>query len=297
MSLENLTGVIPPIVTPFTADGEVDEKAFRNVIRFNLKKKVHGVCLGGSSGEGHTMSQDEFVRLMEICVEEVNGAVPVVAGIIVNSTRDAISRAQAISHLPIAALQITPVHYIFKPTEEATYQHFKSLTEAVDTPVIIYNVVPWNYLSPSQLIRLMTELPGVQGVKQSQGDLKLTADLLLGAPAGAKIYTAVDALLYPSFALGSHGTIAANPAAIPGVCVSLWNAVQAGDHAKALEIHKAMLGFWNAIFSDNLPANIKTSITLQGCEAGLPRAPMPASSAEQVANIRRELDKVLQYDN
>lgn len=295
MGLE-LSGVIPPLVTPFTANGDIDEAAFRKVIRFNLDKKVHGLCPGGSSGEGHTLTIEEFKRLMEITAEEVSGAVPIVAGIISNSTRDAINRAKAISHLPIAALQVTPVHYLFKPDEDATFRHFKALTEAVDIPVIIYNVVPWNYLNPAQMIRLMKDLPGVQGIKQSQGDLKLMADLLLGVPKGCKVFSAVDALLYSSFALGAHGTIAATPAALPGVCVALWNAVQAGDHVKALEMHKSMLAFWNAIVADNLPANLKTSITLQGCNAGLPRAPMPPTSDAQLARIRSALDDVLRFE-
>lgn len=295
MSLD-LAGVIPPLVTPFTAEGEIDEAALRSVVRFNLGKGVHGVCPGGSSGEGHTLTLDEFVRVMEVTTEAVNGAVPIVAGIISNSTRDAINRAKAIAHLPIAALQVTPVHYLFKPDEDATFRHFKALTEAVAPPVIIYNVIPWNYCTPAQLIRLMTELPGVQGVKQSQGDLKLMADLLLGVPEGCKIYSAIDALLYSSFALGAHGTIAATPAAIPGVCVALWNTVQAGDHAKAFEMHKAMLAYWNAIVADNLPANIKTSITLQGCDAGHPRAPMPPSSDAQLARIKTTLETVLRFE-
>lgn len=296
MNLDNINGIIPPIVTPFTADGEIDEAAFRNIVKFNLDKKVHGVCVGGSSGEGHTLSVEEFARLMEITVEEVDGRIPVLAGIIANSTRDAIRRAEAISHLSVQGLQVTPVHYVFKPDEEATFAHFKALTEATDVPVIIYNVVPWNYLSPALLIRLMKELPGVQGVKQSAGDLKLMADLMLGIPEGCKIYTAVDALLYPSFALGCHGTIAANPAAVPGVCIALWNAVQRGDHERAKEIHEALLRFWNAIFADNLPANIKTVISLQGTEAGLPRMPMPQTSAAQLENIKRELKNVLKYE-
>ncbi|KAA2212981.1 dihydrodipicolinate synthase family protein [Teichococcus oryzae] len=295
MKLE-LSGVIPPLVTPFTADGEINEAAFRAVIRFNLSKGVHGVCPGGSSGEGHTLTLEEFVRIMEITAEEVDGAVPIVAGIISNSTRDAINRAKAIAHLPVAALQVTPVHYLFKPDEAATFRHFKALTEAVDIPVIIYNVVPWNYCTPAQLIRLMSELPGVMGVKQSQGDLKLMADLLLGVPEGCKIYSAIDALLYSSFALGAHGTIAATPAAIPGVCVALWNTVQAGDHLRAFEMHKAMLAFWNAIATDNLPANIKTALTLQGCDAGLPRAPMPPTEEARLSTIRRTLDAVLKYE-
>jgi 4-hydroxy-tetrahydrodipicolinate synthase len=293
----DLTGIIPPIVTPFTADGEVDEQAFRGVVRFMLKKKVHGICVGGSSGEGHTYSAEEFKRLNEIACEEVKGVIPVVAGIIVNSTRDAIARAASIAHLPIAGLQVTPVHYVFKPDEDATYKHFKALSESTRFPVIIYNVVPWNYLSPALLVRIMRDMPGVIGVKQSAGDLKLMADLLINLPEGKKVYSAVDALLYPSFALGAHGTIAANPAAVPGVCVSLWNAVQAGDHKKAKEIHEALLRFWNTIAFDNLPANIKYSLSLQGCSTGLPRMPMPATTPEQAANIAREMDRVLRYDN
>jgi len=296
MNLENVNGIIPPIVTPFTADGEIDEAAFRNIVKFNLDKKVHGVCVGGSSGEGHTLTVEEFTRLMEITVEEVNGRIPVLAGIIANSTRDAVRRAKAISHLSVQALQVTPVHYVFKPDDEATFAHFKALTEATNVPVIIYNVVPWNYLSPSLLIRLMKELPGVQGVKQSAGDLKLMADLMLGIPEGCKIYTAVDALLYPSFALGCHGTIAANPAAVPGVCIALWNAVQRDDHHRAREIHEALLRFWNTIYADNLPANIKTAIALQGTQAGLPRMPMPETTATQLENIKRELKNVLKYE-
>ncbi len=293
----DLIGIIPPIVTPFTSDGEVDEQAFRGVVRFMVKKKVHGICVGGSSGEGHTYSAAEFKRLNEIACEEVNGAIPVVAGIIVNSTRDAIARAASIAHLPIAGLQVTPVHYVFKPDEEATYKHFKALSESTKFPVIIYNVVPWNYLSPALLVRIMSDMPGVMGVKQSAGDLKLMADLLINLPKGKKVYSAVDALLYPSFALGAHGTIAANPAAVPGVCINLWNAVQAGDHKKAKEIHEALLRFWNTIAFDNLPANIKFALSLQGCPTGLPRMPMPATTPEQAANIRREMDHVLRYDN
>jgi 4-hydroxy-tetrahydrodipicolinate synthase len=293
----DLTGIIPPIVTPFTADGEVDEQAFRGVVRFMVKKKVHGICVGGSSGEGHTYSAEEFKRLNEIAVEEVKGAIPVIAGIIVNSTRDAIARARSIAHLPMAGLQVTPVHYVFKPDEDATYKHFKALTESTKFPVIIYNVVPWNYLSPALLVRIMKDMPGVIGVKQSAGDLKLMADLLINLPAGKKVYSAVDALLYPSFALGAHGAIAANPAAVPGVCVNLWNAVQAGDHVKAKQIHESLLRFWNSISADNLPANIKHALSLQGCATGLPRMPMPATTEQQAANIRRELDQVLQFDN
>jgi 4-hydroxy-tetrahydrodipicolinate synthase len=291
-----LKGVIPPVTTPFTADGDIDERAFRKQVRFLLGQGVHGVCVGGSTGEGHTLAIDEFRQLMTACAEEVNGKVPLVAGIISNSTRDAIARARVIEDLDVAALQITPVHYLFKPDDEATVRHFATLTERVKQPVVIYNVVPWNYLSPALLIRIMNELPGVIGVKQSAGDLKLMADLLLDVPAGKSVLTAVDALLYPSFVLGAHGTIAANPAAVPGACVALWDAVQRGDHGRALELHKRLLRFWNTIVGDNLPACVKYALRLQGCDTGLPRQPMPPASERQMAAIAPALRHLLELE-
>ncbi|GJD53916.1 4-hydroxy-tetrahydrodipicolinate synthase [Methylobacterium crusticola] len=291
-----IAGIIPPLTTPFDQDGEIDEKAFRRQVKFFLDKGVHGVCVGGSTGEGHTLTTDEFRRLIEVCAEELGGKVPLIAGIIANSTREAIARARAIEAVDVAALQITPVHYVFKPDEDATYGHFKTLSESVKQPVIIYNVVPWNYLSPALLLRIMRELPGVVGVKQSAGDLKLMADLLLDVPAGKVVLTAVDALLYPSFALGAHGTIAANPAAAPGACVALWDAVQRGDHAAALEIHKRLLRFWNTIVGDNLPACVKHALALQGCEAGVPRQPMPVATARQKEAIAPALKHLLEVE-
>ncbi|YBV94774.1 dihydrodipicolinate synthase family protein (plasmid) [Phyllobacteriaceae bacterium JZ32] len=291
-----LEGIIPPLVTPFKADESIDEAALRENVRFMLRKKVHGICLGGSTGEGHTLSTAELARSIEIASEEVNGRIPIVAGIIANSTRDAAEKAKAVAKFDVAALQITPVHYVFKPDEDATYAHFERLTRETDIPIIIYNVVPWNYLSPKLLVRIMTGLPGVIGVKQSAGDLKLMADLLITAPKDKVIFTAVDALLYPSFAIGAQGTIAANPAAVPGVCVTLWNAVKAGDHTKAQEIHKALLRFWNTIYADNLPANVKYCLAQQGVASGLPRMPMPVTSATQAAAIDQELKAVLRWD-
>src|SRR6266853_5898386 len=109
-----LQGIIPPIVTPFDEAGRIDEATFRNVIRFTIGKGVHGICVGGSTGEGHTYTTEEFVRLMEIAAEEASGRTPLLAGIITNSTKNAVDRAKAIAHLNVAALQITPVHYLFK---------------------------------------------------------------------------------------------------------------------------------------------------------------------------------------
>lgn len=127
------------------------------------------------------------------------------------------------------------------------------------------------------------------GVKQSAGDLKQVADLLHLCGDRGLIMSAVDALMYPSFALKAHGAIAAILTAAPAMCVQLWDAVQAGDHATGLDLHHKLLTIWNAIMGDNLPANVKTAMRLQGRDGGIPRAPMPASSDAQVAAIAKAL--------
>jgi 4-hydroxy-tetrahydrodipicolinate synthase len=282
-------GIVPPMTTPFDAAGELDERAVRAQVRWLLDAGVHGLAAGGSTGEGHTLDQDELRRLVAAVAEEAAGRVPVIAGIIVDSTRDAIRRGRAVADLGVAALQVTPVHYLFRPDDAAMLEHFRVIAEATGLPIIIYNVVPWSYLSPALLCRIMAEVPGVLGVKQSAGDLKLLADLLLAARPGNRIFSAVDALLYPSFALGAHGAIAAILSAAPHACVRLWDAVQRDDHARALDLHRRLLVLWNALVADNLPACTKYAQALQGVPPGQPRAPMPPASAAQQQAIRAAL--------
>jgi 4-hydroxy-tetrahydrodipicolinate synthase len=238
---EALSGIIPPMTTPFDGAGELDEGAIRAQVRWLIEAGVHGLAAGGSTGEGHALDQDELRRLVATVADEAAGRIPVIAGIIVDSTRDAIRRGRTLDGLGLAALQVTPVHYLFRPDDAAMQGHFRAIAEATGLPILIYNVVPWSYLSPQLLVRILREVPGVIGVKQSAGDLKLLADLLISAPSGKRIFSAVDALLYPSFTLGAHGSIAAILTAAPHACVQLWDAVQAGDHRLALDLHRRLL--------------------------------------------------------
>jgi 4-hydroxy-tetrahydrodipicolinate synthase len=282
-------GILPPMTTPFTADEEIDEKALRAQARFMIEQGVHGIVSGGSAGEGYALSTDELRRICAVTCEEVGDRMPVIAGIIVNSTRQAVERAKAVADLGVSALQITPVHYIYKPDEEATFRHFERVAGDVGLPIIVYNVVPWNYIAPALLLRMMREIPAVIGVKQSASDVKTMADLIIGARPADRIYAAIDALLYPTFALGAHGAISQILAAVPGPCVELWNLVQAGDHVAARALHEKLLRLWNTIYADNRVAVTKYVQSLQGCPGGRPRAPMPEASAAQKAAVRQPL--------
>jgi 4-hydroxy-tetrahydrodipicolinate synthase len=287
---DHIFGIVPPMTTPFRPDDTLDEGALRAETRYLVETaRVHGLAVGGSTGEGHTLTLDEVCRATAIVVEEVRGRVPVITGIITDSTASAIERGRAVRDLGVAALQVTPVHYLFRPDDDAMLRHFDALARGTGLPILIYNVVPWSYLSPQLLARILTSVDGVVGVKQSAGDLKLLADLLLLVGDRARIMTAVDALLYPSFSLGAHGAIAAILTAVPGLCVELWDAVQGGDPKQAVALHRKLLPVWNAIAHDNLPANVKYCQELQGRRAGVPRAPMPATSDRQAEPIRQAL--------
>jgi len=289
--LENIPrGSIPPMTSPFDAEGELMLDQVAAQMRFFLQGRADGIAVGGSTGEGQTIDPEEFRDLCTAAVEASNG-VPIIGGVIVDSTRDAVRRGKLVRDLKLAALQVTPVHYLFRPNDDSMVDHFRRIVDETGYPVIIYNVVPWTYLSPKLLARIMEEVPMVVGVKQSANDMKLLADLLTLSP-DKLIYTALDGLLYPSYALGACGAIAAILAAVPNACADIWDAVHAGDNVKALERHNQVLGVWNAILADNLPACTRYAQQLQGVPVSYPRAPMPQPSEIQKEAIRAALVNV-----
>ncbi|HEX2891021.1 dihydrodipicolinate synthase family protein [Vineibacter terrae] len=291
-----IRGIIPPLVTPFADDETIDEAALRLQVRHMMSCGVHGIVVGGSAGEGFTLTLDELRRIVAVTAEEVNGSLPLIPGIIVNSTREAVLRAKALADLGVDALQITPPHYIFRTDDDAMLQHFRDIHAEVGLPILIYNVVPWNYLSPALLLRIMREVPGVIGVKQSAGDLKLLSELVTAARADERILGAIDALVYPCLAVGAHGMISQILAALPRPCVRMWDLVEQGNHREALDLHKRMLQVWNAISSDNRVAVTKYTLSLQGVPTGRTRRPLTPASERQKAAVRAVIKLVLNDD-
>ena len=191
-----------------------------------------------------------------------------------DSTRQAIRSIKAVEGLGVDAIQLTPVNYLFRPDDEMMIEHFRVIHEETGMPLIIYNVVHWCYLSPELAVRLMNEVPGVMGIKQSAGDLKLFADLMINAPKDRRIYSAVDALMYPSFCLGTPGVIATGYAIGYGAArllgldtrdsrtmaleVGLQNGGMATGlpfnvlHSPAAALAAAIFGPWSAMTSSSL---------------------------------------------
>ena len=287
--MTELRGVISPFTTPFTETGEINLDLVKPQVDWLIDNGVHGLAAGGSTGEGHALGRDEYRALMEETAKAVDGRVPLVAGIIANSTAEVAARGHLVKDLGVAALQVTPPSYLFRPDDDAMVEHFRAVHADCDVPILIYNVVPWCYLSPDLLLRIMDEVPGVWGVKQSAGDMKLFADLLRRAKPQNIIFSAVDALLYPSYMLGAVGSIAAILTAAPDPSRRLWDAARAGDHETARDLHERLMPVWDAVGVDNMPSLVKYAQSLQGVPAGLARAPTSPAREGQKEAVRAAL--------
>ena len=287
--MSKLKGIIAPFTTPFSLDGSIDLSLVKPQVDWLIKNGVHGLAAGGSTGEGHVLNRDEYISLMEKTSEALASRVPLVAGIIANSTDEVIARGKSVKALNVAALQITPPSYLFRPDDDAMVKHFQEIHEECQIPILIYNVVPWCYLSPDLLLRIMDEVPGVLGVKQSAGDMKLFADLIRRAKPENMIFSAVDALLYLSYQLGAPGSIAAILTAAPGPSVKLWNAVIEQDWTKARDLHERLMPLWDAIGLDNMPSLCKYAQKLQGLETGFARRPTSPATEKQKEVVKSAL--------
>ncbi len=287
--MTKLKGVISPFTTPFSEEGSINFSLIKPQVDWLIDNGVHGLAAGGSTGEGHALTRKEYISLIEKTVEAVDDRIPLVAGIIANSTSEVIKRGVSIKKFNIEALQITPPSYLFKPDDDAMVYHFKEIYEECGLPILIYNVVPWCYLSPDLLLRIMDEVPGVLGVKQSAGDMKLFADLIRRANPKNMIFSAVDALLLSSYQLGAPGSIAAILTAAPKSSVQLWNASVEKDWESALDLHQKLMPLWDAIGLDNMPSLCKYAQKLQGVDTGFARRPTSPATAKQKENIKLAL--------
>lgn len=279
-------GIIPPMVTPFRADEELDEEGFRREVAFHLGAGVHGLSIGGSTGEGAMMRDDELKRAWTAAKQEIKGRVPLIAGIIRDSTRDAVTCGLIAREVGVDALMVTPVHY-FKPTDDGMYEFYATLARRTGLPIIIYNVVPINPVSPELLCRLV-EIEEIAGIKQSGGDLHALAEMVRLVGQEAVVMSAIDDLLLASFVIGAHGALAGTCALLPRHCVELYDAVAKGDLDGARRLHELMLPLVReTIFGvRNYPAGVKEAINMMGRPVGRTRSPLTAPTAPEKERLR-----------
>ncbi len=288
MKLE-VSGIIPPMVTPFTWDTEeLDEKAIREETEYLIQSGCHGLCIGGSTGEGAGLSEQEVYILCKVVVEQAKDRVSIIGGIIADTTREAIRKSQAAKEAGVSSLQITPPHYLWTPSTAGLTRYYQEIGDAVRLPILIYNVVPWVNIDVHTM-KEIAQVEWVAGIKQSGGDMHKVADMVSELHDRMTVLTAVDDLLYPSFCLGVDGAISCLLAVFPETTLNMWNKVQAGDFAGAKALHDRLLPVWRVIEGPDMPFLAKTAIEWMGRRVGPARSPIMAPTEQKQTEIRDRL--------
>lgn len=281
---EALRGSIVALITPFK-DGKVDEKALQALVEWHVAEGTHGLVPCGTTGESPTLSHEEHGRVVELVIEAAAGRLPVIAGTGSNSTAEAIERTAHARHAgAAAALVVTP--YYNKPTQDGLYRHFKAIHDAVDIPIVIYNIPGRTAVDMSvATMAELAKLPNIVGVKEATGDVSRVSRQRAACGPGFIQLSGDDALALGHMAHGAHGCISVTANVAPRDCAQFQEACMAGNFARALEIQDRLIVLHEALFVETNPAPVKHAAKLLGLcsdDLRLPLAPITAASAARV---------------
>jgi len=285
-----ITGSLVAIVTPMREDGSLDLPALRKLIDFHVQEGTDGIVIVGTTGESPTVNVEEHCELIRVTVEHTAGRVPVVAGTGANSTAEAIELTEFAKQAGADAV-LSVVPYYNKPTQEGLYQHFKAIAEAVDIPVILYNVPGRTVadMSNDTALRLAT-IPNVIGIKDATGSIDRACDLIVRVPKDFALYSGDDMTCMATILLGFHGTISVTANVAPRLMHEMCVAATAGDAAKAREIHFKLLGLHRDLFCEANPIPVKWAVEQMGLAPSgirLPLTPLSSAHHERVRAAMR----------
>ena len=246
--MKTIHGSIPAIVTPMGDDGALDLPALRRLLDWHIAEGSDAIVVVGTTGESPTVDFAEHCQLIETTVQHVAGRVPVIAGTGANATREAIELAQ-FAQKAGADAHLSVVPYYNKPTQEGLYQHFRTIAEAVDLPMIVYNVPGRTVadLTNDTALRL-AQVPGIVGIKDATGDIERGTDLLKRAPGNFAVYSGDDATALALLLLGGAGTISVTANVAPRLMHEMCGAALKGDLPKARELNFRLLGLHRDLF-------------------------------------------------
>jgi 4-hydroxy-tetrahydrodipicolinate synthase len=266
-------GSFTALVTPFS-NGSVDEQAFRGLIDWQIAEGTDGLVPAGTTGESPTLSHDEHRQVVEWCVEQVQGRVPVIAGAGSNSTTEAVELARHAQECGAAAvLVVTP--YYNKPTQEGLYQHFKAINDAIRIPIIIYNIPARSVIDMSvDTMRRLFELDNIAGVKDATANVVRVSQQRSAMGAGFNQLSGEDASALGFMAHGGHGCISVTSNIAPRLCAEFQRACLGGDYAAALALQDKLMPLHTALFIETSPAPAKYALSVLGKCAETVRLPM-----------------------
>jgi len=285
-----LFGCGTALVTPFRADGSLDEAALGRLVNWQIESGIHFLVACGTTGEASTMSEAENLRVMEVTVNTAAGRVPVFGGCTHNATSEAVARAKKVAKIPGLYGILTANPYYNRPGQEGQYQHFRAIAEAAAVPILLYNIPSrtGTNMESATILRL-AEVVNVVGVKESSGNIAQITEIINNAPSGFKVFSGDDAMTLPVISLGGAGLVSVASNAIPTEMAQMVQAALSGDWAKARVLNCKYFRLMQAHFSEPSPAPVKAVLALLGHGEDHLRLPMvPVTAA-----MRLKLEKLL----
>jgi 4-hydroxy-tetrahydrodipicolinate synthase len=277
------------IITPFK-NGSIDEKAFRGLVEFQIKNGTDAIVPCGTTGESATLSYEEHERLIELAIEITNRRVPVIAGTGSNSTAETIMFTRYAAKAGAdAALIISP--YYNKPTQEGLYQHYRAVTEAVDIPLILYNVPGRTSINmlPETVARL-SEFKNIIGIKEASGSLKQVSDVIEMSRKGFIVLSGDDFITLPMLVVGAKGGISVTSNVIPKAMSQMCNAFLDGDIKRAVKMHYKMQPLHRAMFLETNPIPVKSALSMMGMIKEEFRLPLVKMKGRNRAVLKKALE-------
>ncbi|MDZ4791882.1 MAG: 4-hydroxy-tetrahydrodipicolinate synthase [Hyphomicrobiales bacterium] len=279
-------GSFTALVTPFN-EGSFDEAAFRRLVDFQIAAGTHGLVPTGTTGESATLSHEEHNRVVEVCIQQAAGRVPVIAGAGSNSTAEAIKMSEHAKALGADAVLIVAPYYN-KPTQEGLFQHFKAINDAVDIPIIVYNIPPRSVVDITvETMQRLGALKNVVGVKDATSNIARISQQRAAMGPDFLLLSGEDATALAVMAHGGHGCIGVTANVAPALCAEFNRACLGGDFARALQIQDRLMPLHDALFCETSPAPVKYALERLGfCSAvvRLPLVPLTEAGRRKVDN-------------
>lgn len=289
---KHIAGIIPPVVTPFDADGKINSKLMEKEVKICIDAGVHGLSVGGSTGEGPTLRDEELAELIHIAKAYLREEQSLVCGVMRTCTRDAVRAGLAAKEAGADAIMVTPTAYnVLVPNEQGMFDFYSTISREVRMPVIIYNVIPQNTVLPGLFKRLIEETEYVRGIKQSVGGVQALYAMRMAVGERGNLYAATDDMLYTCYELGACGAISAILSVFPEECVEMWNCWQQGEKERAFEIQNHLYNKWQCLGGNQFPIRLKYALEVLGRDAGCCRSPITYLPEEEKARIRRVFEE------
>lgn len=286
------TGCGTALVTPFRGNGSLDENTLRRLVRRQIEHGIDFLVPCGTTGESPTLSREEHLRVVAICIEEAAGKTPVLAGAGGYNTHEVIELARECERLGANGfLSVTP--YYNKPTQEGLYQHFKAIAKAVPLPMIVYSVQSRTGINvePATLARL-SEIDNIVGVKEASGNITQMAEILNRVPDRFTVLSGDDAITLPLMAMGGRGIISVVSNQIPHVMTELARFANQGDFKRARELHRRYLPLMQVNFVESNPIPVKWAMSLMGLLEPVYRLPMVEPQPASKQKIEQVVESV-----